>query len=116
MGLQKKTKAAGAKYVRESRLPCDKHTGESLLPGLFVTRQFLPMCSDTCSKYTKKLQFIAGESRLRGVFTTGELRHPGVFTTGESRLPSVFITRELFWTPGSRFTDFKEHATIFRCA
>jgi hypothetical protein len=58
--------------------------------------------------------FITGESRLPGVFTTGESRLPGVFTTGESRLPGVFITGESFWTPGSRFTDFKEHITIFK--
>ncbi len=57
---------------------------------------FLYSCSDACSKYTKK------SSRL-----------PGVFITGGSRLTSVFITGELFWTPGSHFTDFKEHTTIF---
>ncbi len=39
---------------------------------------------------------------------------PGVFTTGESRLNGVFITGESFWTPGSRFTDFNEHTTIFK--
>ncbi len=58
--------------------------------------------------------FITGELRLPGVFTTGELRLPSVFTTGESRLPGVFITGESFWTPGSRFTDFKNHTAIFK--
>ncbi len=28
--------------------------------------------------------------------------------------PGAFITRESFWTPGGRFTDFKEHTTIFK--
>ena len=41
-------------------------------------------------------------------------RLPGVFTTGELRLAGIFITGESFWTPGSRFTDFKEHITIFK--
>jgi hypothetical protein len=30
------------------------------------------------------------------------------------RLTGVFITGESFWTPGSHFTDFKEHTTIFK--
>ncbi len=58
--------------------------------------------------------FITEESRLPGVFTTGELRLPGVITTGESRLLGVFITGESFWTPGSCFTDFKDHTAISR--
>jgi hypothetical protein len=33
-------KPKGAKYTRESTLPCDGYTGESLLLGLFVTRRF----------------------------------------------------------------------------
>jgi hypothetical protein len=53
-------------------------------------------------------------SRLPGVFITGESRLPCVFNTGESRLPGVFITGELFWTPGSHFTDFKEYTTILK--
>ncbi len=39
---------------------------------------------------------------------------PGVFIIGESRLPGVFTTVESFWTPGSHFTYFKEHTTIFK--
>ncbi len=58
---------------------------------------------------------ITGESRLPGVFTIGELRLPGVFITGELRLPGVFITGESFWTPRSRFNDFKDRTTIFIC-
>jgi hypothetical protein len=58
--------------------------------------------------------FITGELRLPCVFITGESRLPGVFTTGELRLTGVFTTGELFWTPGSHFTDFKEHITIFK--
>ncbi len=58
--------------------------------------------------------FITGKSRLPCVFITGESRLPGVFTTGELRLAGVFITRESFWTPGSHFTDFKEHTTILK--
>jgi hypothetical protein len=53
-------------------------------------------------------------SWLSGVFITGESRLPGVFTTGESRLLGVFITGESFWTPGSCFTDFKDHTAIFK--
>jgi hypothetical protein len=33
-------KPAGAKYTRESRLPCDEYTGLSLLLGAFVIRSF----------------------------------------------------------------------------
>jgi hypothetical protein len=33
---------------------------------------------------------------------------------GELRLAGVSITGESFWTPGSHFTDFKEHTTIFK--
>ncbi len=58
--------------------------------------------------------YITGESRLHGVFITGMLRLLGVFTTRESRLANLFITGKSFWTPGSHFTDFKEHRTIFR--
>jgi hypothetical protein len=58
--------------------------------------------------------FITGESRLPCVFITGELRLPGVFTTQELRLAGEFIIRESFWTPGSHFTDFKEHTTILK--
>jgi hypothetical protein len=57
---------------------------------------------------------ITGESRLPCVFITGESRLPGVFTTGELRLAGVFTKGESFWTPGSHFTDFKEHITIFK--
>jgi hypothetical protein len=53
-------------------------------------------------------------SRLPGVFITGELRLADVFTTGELRLAGVFTTGESFWTPGSHFTDVKEHITIFK--
>jgi hypothetical protein len=52
--------------------------------------------------------------QLPGVFITGETRLPGVFTTGESGLSGVFITGESFWTLGSRYTEFKEHITIFK--
>jgi hypothetical protein len=48
------------------------------------------------------------------VFITGESRLPGVFTTRELRLAGIFITGESFWTPGSHFTVFKEHTTIFK--
>jgi hypothetical protein len=43
------------------------------------------------------------------VANTPRSQLPGIFSTGESRLPSVFITAELFWKPGSVFTDFKKH-------
>ena len=42
------------------------------------------------------------------------VKTPHLFTTGELRFPCVFITKELFWTPRSRITDFKEHTTIFK--
>ncbi len=45
---------------------------------------------------------------------TPTIRLHGVVTRGELRLPSVFIIRESFWTPGSHFTDFKKHTTIFK--
>jgi hypothetical protein len=53
-------------------------------------------------------------SRLPGLFITGELRLPGVLIIGELRLkaPWCHHSRESFWTPGSRFTDFKEHTTV----
>jgi hypothetical protein len=57
---------------------------------------------------------MTGELRLNSVFTTGRAKTPGVFTTGESRLPAVFITGESFWTPESRFTDFKDNTAIFK--
>jgi hypothetical protein len=44
-------------------------------------------------------------SRLIDVLITGESQLLGVFISRESRLPGVFITGELFWTPGSPFTD-----------
>ncbi len=78
---------------------------------------FLLTCSYACSKYTKKSTpwWIHHRGlRLPCVFITGELIPSRVFTTGELRLPGVFITRESFWTPGSNFTDFKEHTTIFK--
>ncbi len=58
---------------------------EVLLPGLFITRSFfLQAYSDACSNYTKKS-------------TPWCIHHRGVF-----------------WTLGSRFTDFKKNTTIFK--
>ncbi len=68
----------------------------------------------TSAKKSTPRVFITGESRLPCVFTTGESRFPGVFTTGKLRLAGIFITGESFWTPGSHFTDFKVHTTIFK--
>jgi hypothetical protein len=47
------------------------------------------------------------QSRLRSHFS-------GVFTTRELRLAGVFITGVSFLTPGSYFTNFKEHTTILK--
>jgi hypothetical protein len=38
----------------------------------------------------------------------------GVFITGELGLPGVFMIGESFWTLGSHFTNFREHATILK--
>jgi hypothetical protein len=38
---------------------------------------------------------------------------PESFFVNRSDVCSKY-TRELLWTPGSRFTDFKEHTTIFK--
>jgi hypothetical protein len=70
-------KPAGAKYTKESRLPWHYYTGESSLPGLFVTRKF------SCYPV------------LMLVPNTPRRWLHGVFTTGVS-----------FWTQGSRFTDW----------
>ncbi len=98
---------ASAKYTKEPRLPCDLYTREPLLPGLFVIIIFCkPVLMFVSYIYTKKLtpgHIHHGESRLSAVFTTGELR-----------LSKIFITREFFWTPGSHFTNFQEHTTIFK--
>ncbi len=37
-----------------------------------------------------------------------------VLNTSSRRLPGVFIAGESFLTPGSCFTDFKGHTTIFK--
>jgi hypothetical protein len=57
---------------------------------------------------------MTGKLRFLSVITTGESRLPGVFTTRELRLSGLFITEESFLTPGSHFTDFKEHTTILK--
>jgi hypothetical protein len=78
---------------------------------------FLLTCSYACSRYTRSRLpgvFITGESRFPCVFITRESRLPCVFTTAELRLAGVFITGESIWTPGSHFTDFKEHTTILK--
>jgi hypothetical protein len=84
-------KLASAKYTTESRLPCDWCLEESWLPGLFVTIKFF--CKPV-------LMLVPSTPRSR--------------LSGDSRLPGVFVTGESFWTPGNRFTDFKEHTTIFK--
>jgi hypothetical protein len=89
-------KAAGAKYIREPRLLCDYYIAESLLSGLSITGNFFV-------KPVLMLVRNISRSQLPDVFTTGELRLNGVFITGES-----------FWTPGSCYTDFNEHTTIFK--
>jgi hypothetical protein len=50
---------------------------------------------------------------IRGVIPIRN-RLPGVFATGELSLPSALITEESFWTPESRFTNFKDHTKIFK--
>ncbi len=95
-----------------NRLPCVFITGESRLPGSEYSGASMLVPNTPRSRLPGV--FITGESRLPGVFTTGELRLPSVFTTGESRLLGVFITGESFQTPGSCFTDFKDHTAIFK--
>jgi hypothetical protein len=46
------------------------------------------------------------------VSSTPEVDSPMYSPTREWRRP--FMTGESFWTTGSRFTDFKEHTTIFK--
>jgi hypothetical protein len=75
-------------------------------PGSFFCKPVLMLVQSTLGSRFPGV-FITGESRLHVVFITGELKLPGVLITGES-------SREWFWTPGSHFTDFKEHTAIFK--
>ncbi len=108
---------SGAKYSKESRLPCDWYTGESWLPGLLFTRKFfLLTCSYACSKYTKKSTPLC--IHHRGVETPLCIHHWGDETPRYIPHRGVETRRCIYhWgvvldTRG-HFTDFKEHTTIF---